>query len=81
MQNIQKKFHKKQSIIQKYLLLSSQTKDIKEIIDEMEEGGICAVKCANESHVCAKVTEEDNTGNKSGFFRHTTILEYFNIKE
>ena len=47
----------------------------------MEEGGICAVKCANESDVCAKITEEDNIGNKSRFFGHTTILEYFNIKE
>ena len=56
------------SIIQKYLLLLSQTEDIKEIIGEMEEGGICAVKCANESDVCAKIYEEDNIGNKSGFY-------------
>ena len=48
--------------------LSSQAEDIKEIIDEMEEGGICAVKCANESDVCAKIYEEDNIGNKSGFY-------------
>ena len=34
----------------------------------MEEGGICAVKCANESDVCAKTKEEANTGNASGFF-------------
>ena len=57
------------SIIQKYLLLSSQIEDIKEIIDEMEEDGICAVKCPNESDVCAKIREEEaNTGNESGFF-------------
>ena len=48
--------------------MSSQTKDIKEIIDEMKEGGICAVKCANESDVCVKIREEDNTGNESGLF-------------
>ena len=48
--------------------MSSQTEDIKEIIDEMKEGGICAVKCANESDVCAKIYEEDNIGNKSGFY-------------
>ena len=58
-----------------------QTKDIKEIIDEMEEGGICAVKCANDSDVCAKIREEDNTGNESGFlfclfFREFSVLTW-----
>ena len=48
--------------------MSSQTKVIKEIIDEMEKGGICAVKCANESDVCVKIREEDNTGNESRVF-------------
>ena len=33
----------------------------------MEEDGICAVKCANESDVCVKTKEEANR-NGSGFF-------------